>query len=70
MANDAVFHIALRIDDPELLRKAAEDRAVEDGLTVESWRETRKSSLDDLVMVLDPGSIPGCSIHGSGAEEA
>lgn len=70
MASNAIFSIALQIDDPERLRKAAEDRAVEDGLTVESWRETRKGSMDDLVMLLDPGSIPGCSVHNSSAEEA
>lgn len=65
----AIFSISLDIHDPEQLRRAAEAKALEDGLTIENWRDVRKSSMDDLVMLLDPGSIPGCSIHNSTAEE-
>ncbi len=67
--NDYTFSLELRVDDPEQLRVAAEERAVEGGQTPEEWRELRADSLDpiqaDIMMLLDPGTLPGCSIHES-----
>ena len=58
----------VHVDDEEQLRLAAEARAVEDGLSMESWRDMRQGTGGDLVMLLDPGSLPGCSIEQSDAE--
>lgn len=71
MANPSeyVFKINLKVFDPQSLRKKAlahpdvcEDQTflTEDGdVDVEEC----------LIMILDPGSLTGCSIHDSSAEE-
>jgi hypothetical protein len=62
MSRTMYFTIEVEIDDEETLRLAAEERAVAEGTSLEDWRETRDGAESDLVMLLDPGTLPGCSV--------
>ena len=66
--SDIQVTVYVTITDPEALRLAAETRALEDGLTEEAWHEIRKSTSDDLIMLLDPGTLPGCKIFETQVE--
>lgn len=65
--------IDLVVDDPQALLKVARERAAEEGLTEE---EAEELLLEDgepnvsgcLTMLLDPGSLPGCSLLNSSVE--
>lgn len=64
-----------QIDDESAMRRAAADRATEDGLTQEEANEYLtaewKSLADCVVMLLDPGqSPPGTSVLDSSVEES
>lgn len=64
------FDMSIRIDNPETLRQAAmahEDADASDTFLKEDGSINIGAC---LVMLLDPGKLPGCTIHGSGAEEA
>lgn len=54
--------IHVTVDSLKTLKAAAAARAVEEGMTRADWKKTRKGPEDDLVMLLDPGSLPGCTI--------
>jgi hypothetical protein len=60
------------IDDPKALVQAARERAVQEGLTptMETAREfVRDGAVFDAVIILmDPGTLPGCTIHSSEVE--
>jgi hypothetical protein len=67
------FRLNIDVWDKTDLKKAAEKRALQDGLTLKDWRATRKANCDpiaaDLHMLLDPGVSPdGTSINDSIAE--
>lgn len=61
------FFLSLTVDDEELLRRAAHVRAIE-----ENWPNPEhflEGDLTDCVqMLLDPGTLLGCSISESRAE--
>ncbi|QRF63283.1 hypothetical protein [Variovorax paradoxus] len=58
-----VFTAQLRIGDVEALRAAAAMRAVQVGLTAQEWTSMRSGSSDDVVMLLDPGSIAAAGLE-------
>ena len=62
-------NIEVVIDDEEQLRTAAAARAKEEGLDTAAWEEMRDGPEDDLIMLLDPGMLDGCSIIDSTTEE-
>jgi hypothetical protein len=68
------FFIGLDIDNAQQLYEAALDRAIQDGLDRAATEEDLRYKDGSikisacLVMLLDPGSLPGCSIHQSWAE--
>ena len=49
----------VEVYDMDQLKQAAAARAVEEGLSLEDWEDTRQGSGDDLRMLLDPGSVLG-----------
>lgn len=62
--------------DEEALRRAACAQASNEGLIEEGWTSLRQGIASDLIMLLDPGSIPGagfeirhsaCEASGDGA---
>lgn len=67
------FHLYLKVVDAQELRTAAIERAIEEGLSFEE--ASAESTIEDggvdvnwcLVMLLDPGTLAGCSILDSGA---
>lgn len=61
------FTMELDVHDEEALRLAAAARAVYEGMALEEWQETRVDTTDDIVMLLDPGLLAGCSIVESRA---
>ena len=71
-----VFTADVAVFDEEALRRAACAQASREGLTEESWASLRQGMASDLIMLLDPGSIPGagfeirhsvCEASGDGA---
>ena len=61
--------IYVEVTDTQALKKAAECRAVADGVTLKDWRKSRGGPQDDLRMLLDPGVSPdGTSIYDSTCE--
>lgn len=65
------FTIHLRITDPTTLRRHAYRKAMEDGLTARNYAALRRAEGGikcDLIMLLDPGFLPGCKIYDSNAE--
>lgn len=67
------FTLNLRVYSVRSLLKAAAERAKADGLSRADWREyrsTRHSGLAACVqMLLDPGTIAGCEINDSDAQQ-
>jgi hypothetical protein len=61
--------IEVLVEDKAKLRSAAAARAQADGLDASDWESTRAGPTDDLIMLLDPGSLVGCSIIESHCEE-
>jgi hypothetical protein len=64
------FHIDLDIDDPETLYQAALERLLQENVDEDDAKRTLRPEgvINDsacLVMLLDPGSLPGCSINQS-----
>ena len=57
-----VVSIEIVIDDEAQLRRAATERAVYEGIDLEDWEDTRNGPGDDLIMLIDPGMVEGCSI--------
>jgi hypothetical protein len=73
MKEDYDVTITVRVNDPEQLLAAAlaHADAVEAGMTRADFLNDADDSIiieDCLTMLLDPGSLPGCKILGSGAE--
>lgn len=71
-----VFTASIGVFDGEALRRAVCAQACEEGLTEEGWASLRQGIASDLIMLLDPGSIPGagfeirhsvCEADGGGA---
>ena len=67
------FTIFLQVDDEEALHAAAKERAAADGYEVDAMNidaatGDKASPETCLVTLLDPGSLPGCSIIDAGAE--
>lgn len=67
------FTLYLSVHDETALRKAAETRALDDGMTPEEAAEyldeAKQSITDCIVMLFDPGESPdGCQIEQSSAE--
>lgn len=71
-----VFTASIDVFDEEALRRAACAQASEEGLTEEGWASLRQGIASDLIMLLDPGVIPGagfeirhsvCEADGGGA---
>ncbi len=52
-----VFTAELAVFDEEALSRVARVQARKDGLADEVWASLRAGTADDLVMLLDPGSI-------------
>jgi hypothetical protein len=71
-----IFSLCLRVDDPKALRRAAMARlTTEDGLPERDALElVGPSDAPDIsaciIACLDPGSLNGCSIDNSSADEA
>lgn len=65
------FTLSLRVSDADELVRAAQARAVEEGLDTDDIACTY--TIDDLPacvqMLLDPGSVAGCSVYESSASE-
>jgi hypothetical protein len=67
--------IVLTLDDKRQLFEAAQERAEQEGNTRDETlsllkdQEGEVSVKDCLIMLLDPGSLPGVSIEGSSAEQ-
>lgn len=57
------FGADVKVHDPEALRIAAASKAVMEGMSPEQWADLRGDIVDDLIMLLDPGSIPGAGIE-------
>lgn len=71
---ELVFTLELRCYDPDELFDAALRRLIEDGVDEEDAKNTLKPDGEIDVcacaqMILDPGSLDGCSIHNSSCEE-
>lgn len=62
------FTLDVRVFDPASLARSAALRATLENLTPEQWAKTRTGTGCDLVMLLDPGTLPGCDIEQSTAE--
>lgn len=60
--------IYLEIEDADELQRAAALRAIDSGLSESEWAYTRTGINDDLIMMLDPGQLEGCSIIDTGVE--
>jgi len=57
------------VQDEAALQRAAELRAVDEGLMLQDWHEMRRGVGDDIVMMLDPAThIPGCEVECSNAD--
>jgi hypothetical protein len=74
-----VFIAQVRIHDAKALQVAAAERAFLDGLSAHAWAAMRSGCSDDVVMLLDPGSIAGagfeivqsrCEVLAHGADAA
>lgn len=63
------FSIEVVVHDPDTLARMARARAIEEGLDGYQWDEDRSGPADDLIMLLDPGSVPGCDVLESYAEQ-
>jgi hypothetical protein len=68
------FTLYLEVKDERSLRRAAYKRAQDEGLNATSYARIRLSHpggvvSSDLIMLLDPGSLPGCEIHETAVEE-
>lgn len=73
MSDDPTYEFTLRLSvyDKRLLMKRALRQALAEGLSAHDYRAMRREgdySRADIVMLLDPGSIPGCNIQDSTAE--
>jgi len=64
-----IVTLIIQVDDEDHLRQAAAARAVNDGLSIAEWADIRGSVRGDLIMLLDPGTLAGCSIQESTAAE-
>lgn len=71
-----VFTADIEVFDEDALRRAACAQASNEGLTEEGRASLRQGIASDLIMLLDPGSIPGagfeirhsaCGADGGGA---
>lgn len=65
--------IAVEVEDETLLYKAALKQAKKNSLSKSDYDKMRKEDVHgpvgtDLIMLLDPGSLPGCSIVQSEIE--
>jgi hypothetical protein len=58
-----VFTAEIAVFDEEALSRAARVQARKDGLADEVWASLRAGTTDDLVMLLDPGSIADAGIE-------
>ncbi|CAN7595275.1 hypothetical protein [Variovorax paradoxus] len=58
-----VFTAGVTVFDEEALRRAACAQAAREGLSKESWVSLRQGMASDLIMLLDPGSIPGAGFE-------
>jgi hypothetical protein len=64
------FTLDVDVHNPSAVKRLAEARAVEEGVSLTDWRKSRRGTGDDLIMLLDPGESPeGTSILGSSADE-
>jgi hypothetical protein len=67
---EASFEIYLRIHTPEDLVKAAQTRAIAEGVdetdALEQYNDDNLNAC--LIMLLDPSTLPGCNILESTAE--
>jgi hypothetical protein len=67
----ATFSIDLDVYDPQLLWDTATQRALDDGYPPDDDVLGTRNEPDVrgcLTMLLDPGSLPGCSINDSDVE--
>lgn len=69
MSRKFTVTIEVEIEDAVLVRNKAEEHAQREEMTLADWRKIRSGSDDDLVMIFDPGSFPGCKIIETTAEE-
>ena len=62
MATHNTYHvtICLTVSDTEALRQVAARLAKAIGIA--RWKPSRRSTEDDLIMLLDPGPLPGVEI--------
>lgn len=67
--SDYAIKIDVSVQDAQELATAARARGLADGLTAEHYDDTFVDSGDHLVMLLDPGSLPGCTILQSSPED-
>ena len=70
MSKSYLITIEVTVHDPKALRRAAKARAKAEGLSAKEWADTRTNAGDDLVMLLEPGSMDdaGCTVMASEAE--
>jgi hypothetical protein len=62
MATHNTYHVTIRltVSDAQALRQAAARLAK--ALGIAHWQSTRRSTEENLVMLLDPGPLPGAEI--------
>jgi len=58
-----VFTADIDVFDEEALRRAALAQACKEGLSEDGWASLRRGITSDLIMLLDPGSIPGAGFE-------
>lgn len=71
MSIDITFTLTLAVDDVRTLVRSAREQAMAEGVDPADARETYSArDLSACVqMLLDPGTVPGCSVYGSSAEQ-
>lgn len=68
--HDYRFTIHLKVDNPVALLRRAQAQALAEGVDpAELVRYGQPIIEDCLVMLLDPGSVTGCSVYASRAEK-
>lgn len=58
-----VFTADVDVFDAAALRRAACAQARKEGLSAQDWASLRQGIASDLIMLLDPGSIPGAGFE-------
>jgi len=58
-----VFTADIDVFDEEALRQAASAQARKEGLSDDDWTAIRQGVASDLIMLLDPGAMPGAGFE-------